>query len=62
MRDPENATVEVDLPEDFDDFWAAGLADCASYPLDPALSEMPALSTDRVSVYDLRFTRYGGLR
>ncbi len=62
MRDPENATVEVELPDDFDDFWAAGLADCASYPLDAVLTEMPALSTDNVIVYDLRYTSYGGLR
>ena len=61
LRDPENATVEVELPEDFDEFWAAGLADCASYLLDPVLTEMPALSTDQVIVYDLRYTSYGGL-
>ena len=62
MRDPENAVVEVELPADFDEFWAAGLAECETHPLDPVLTEMPALSTDKVIVYDLRYTSYGGLR
>lgn len=62
MRNPETATVEVDLPADFDEFWAAGLAECATHPLDPVLTELPALSTEKVLVYDLRYTSYGGLR
>ncbi|MFC9693113.1 acetylxylan esterase [Kribbella sp. NPDC056951] len=62
MRDVENTTIEVTRPDDFDEFWAAGLADCSSYPLDPVLTEMPTLSTSRVVVYDVSYVSFGGLR
>ncbi|GAA0588782.1 prolyl oligopeptidase family serine peptidase [Kribbella sandramycini] len=60
MRDLVNTTVDVTRPADFDDFWAAGLAACP--PLDPVLTEMPTLSTERVRVYDVSYVSYGGLR
>ncbi|MFF1820312.1 acetylxylan esterase [Kribbella sp. NPDC058245] len=62
MRDLENTLVPVERPADFDEFWAAGLAECASYPLDPVLVEMPTLSTERVVVYDVSYVSFGGLR
>lgn len=62
MRDPESARIEVELPDDFEEFWAAGLAECATHPLDPVLTEVPHRSTEKVIVYDLSYVSYGGLR
>ena len=60
MRDPESATITVERPADFDEFWAetfAGLPDPA-----PELTRVPHLSDDRVDTFDLRFTSYQGVR
>jgi cephalosporin-C deacetylase len=60
MRDPESATITVERPADFDEFWAdtfAGLPDPA-----PELTRVPRLSTDRVDTFDVRFTSYQGVR
>lgn len=60
MRDPEAATISVPLPADFDEFWAESLAACPA--LAPSFEYVPALSTDTVTVYDVRYTSYQGLR
>jgi len=38
-------------PEDFDEFWAAGLADLAKIPLEPEITHLPERSTPTVDVY-----------
>lgn len=52
--------IHVPRPPDFDEFWAQALAGLP----DPAaeLTRVPALSTDTVDVFDLRYTSYQGVR
>lgn len=61
-RDPESATVEVDLPADFDEFWAETLRLTDEVPPDPELVRVPRMSTPTVDVFELRYTSYDQLR
>jgi len=38
-------------PEDFDEFWASGLAELAKVPLEPEITHLPERSTSAVDVY-----------
>jgi len=51
-------------PEDFDEFWAAGLAELAKVPLEPEITHLPERSTSGVDVYhvSIRTAGAGGSR
>lgn len=61
-RNPEAVAISVHRPDDFDEFWAAGLAEIASHPLNAMVTEVPHRSTESVRVYDVSYTSYQGLR
>jgi cephalosporin-C deacetylase len=52
--------ISVPRPDDFDEFWAQTLADLPEAA--PELTHVPALSTDTVDVFDLRYSSYQGVR
>ncbi|MCE7011253.1 acetylxylan esterase [Kibdelosporangium philippinense] len=60
MRDPENAAITVPLPDDFESFWAETLKSVPD--LDTSMTYVPALSTQEVAVYDVRYTSYADVR
>jgi len=47
-------------PEDFDAFWAAGLAELAKIPLEPEITHLPERSTSAVDVYHVSIRTVGG--
>lgn len=52
---------EVQEPDDFDEFWAATLAETAQFPLGVTLSPI-ATNLDLVESYDVEFSGFGGHR
>lgn len=60
MRDPEKAVITVPMPDDFDAFWAETLKGLPD--LETSLTYSPARSTDRVAVFDVRYTSYDNVR
>lgn len=54
--------VEVERPDDFDDFWATTLLMTDTVPLNPALELDPLRSDDEVDVYEIHYDSYDGLR
>jgi cephalosporin-C deacetylase len=61
-RNPEAAVITVTRPDDFDAFWSRTLAQAESVPLDTSLTYSPLLSTERVSVYEVNYTSFQGVR
>ncbi len=59
---PETYPSTTTMPADFDDFWAAILAEADALPLEPTFEPAPLRSTPTVDVYDVRFTSLEGLR
>jgi cephalosporin-C deacetylase len=49
-------------PPDFDEFWAAILAQAEAIPLNPALEHVPLRSTDEVDVYEIHYDSLDRLR
>src|SRR5712691_8224161 len=49
-------------PPDFDDFWAAIMAEANAIPLNPTMEHVPMRSTAEVEVYDIRYDTLDGLR
>src|SRR5437868_325035 len=49
-------------PPDFDDFWAAIMAEVNAIPLNPTLEHVPMRSTAEVDVYDIGYDSLDGLR
>ena len=54
--------TSVERPPDFDDFWAAILAEAAAIPLNPSLLHLPHRSTPTVDVYEIGYDSLDGLR
>jgi cephalosporin-C deacetylase len=52
----------VERPSDFDEFWAATLAEAAGIPLKPSLEPVPLRSTDEVDVYEIHYDSLDRLR
>lgn len=61
-RPPEEYEVWVERPADFDDFWAAIMAEAAAIPLNPELVPVPLRSTDEVEVFEIHYESLDGLR
>jgi cephalosporin-C deacetylase len=59
---PETFVGTVHKPDDFDAFWAATLRAVDATPLDASFEPVPLRSTERVDVFDVRFTSLDGLR
>ncbi len=49
-------------PADFDDFWAAIMAEASAIPLNPSMERVPLRSTDEVDVYEIHYDSLDGLR
>src|SRR3979411_3500334 len=49
-------------PPDFDDFWAAIMAEANAIPLNPTMEHVPMRSTAEVDVYDIGYDSLDGLR
>src|SRR5207248_10278355 len=49
-------------PPDFDDFWAAIMAEANAIPLNPTMEQVPMRSTGEVDVYDIGYDSLDGLR
>jgi cephalosporin-C deacetylase len=54
--------VPPDAPADFEQFWAAALAELERLPAAPELTELPLRSTDFGAVYALKLTSIGSYR
>jgi cephalosporin-C deacetylase len=49
-------------PPDFDEFWAAIMAEANAIPLNPTMEHIPMRSTNEVDVYDIGYDSLDGLR
>jgi cephalosporin-C deacetylase-like acetyl esterase len=49
--EPEKIRATQTMPADFEQFWAAGLAELARVPLEPEITPMPKLSNSKINVY-----------
>ena len=54
--------TSVVRPPDFDDFWAAIMAEANAIPLNPTMEHVPMRSTDEVDVYEIGYDSLDGLR
>ena len=54
--------TSVERPTDFDEFWAATLAEAARIPLSPSLEHVPLRSTDEVDVFEIHYDSLDCLR
>ncbi|GAA4547533.1 acetylxylan esterase [Amycolatopsis samaneae] len=61
-RKPETAAITVGKPADFAEFWAETLRAAEAVDPAPELIHRPGLSTDRVTVGELSYTSFGGVR
>ena len=52
----------VERPSDFDEFWAAILAETAGIPLNPSMEHVPLRSTDEVDVFEIHYDSLDRLR
>ena len=52
----------VRRPDDFDDFWAAIMAEAREIPLRPTLTPVPLRSTPEVDVYEIHYDSLDRLR
>jgi cephalosporin-C deacetylase len=52
----------VERPPDFDEFWAATLAEAARVPLNPTMEHVPLRSTDEVDVFEIHYDSLDRLR
>ena len=59
--DPATYASSAVKPPDFDQFWAATLADTEAVPLEPRLDPVPERSTPDVEVFEAHYRSYGGL-
>jgi cephalosporin-C deacetylase len=49
-------------PPDFDEFWAAIMAEAAAIPLNPSMEHVPMRSTDEVDVFEIHYDSLDYLR
>jgi cephalosporin-C deacetylase len=56
---PQEIVPTVEDPSDFDEFWAVGMSELASLPLDARLTPKPDLSTGTVEVYHVSLQSVG---
>ena len=54
--------TSVVRPPDFDEFWAAIMAEANAIPLNPTMEHVPMRSTDEVDVYEIGYDSLDGLR
>jgi cephalosporin-C deacetylase len=62
LRDPRTATIEVERPVDFDDFWAETLRLTEALDPQPQRVPRPDLSAPDVAVSELYYTSFQGVR
>ena len=53
---PEEIEPVVEMPADFDDYWAEAKAELAEIPMNAQLSLIPEYCTPKINVYHLRLT------
>src|SRR5215204_5030338 len=58
----EKFGTSVVRPPDFDEFWAAIMAEANAIPLNPSMEHVPMRSTDEVDVYEIGYDSLDGLR
>jgi cephalosporin-C deacetylase len=61
LSELQSYRAAIDEPADFDDFWAANLADAATHDLAATFTPYPC-GLSQVEVYDVRFSGWGGER
>src|SRR5215204_3251004 len=54
--------TSVVRPPDFDEFWAAIMAEANAISLNPSMEHLPMRSTDEVDVYEIGYDSLDGLR
>ena len=54
--------TSVVRPPDFDEFWAAIMAEVNAIPLNPTMEHVPLRSTDEVDVYEIGYDSLDGVR
>ena len=54
--------TSVVRPPDFDEFWAAIMAEANAIPLNPTMEHVPMRSTDDVDVYEIGYDSLDGVR
>jgi cephalosporin-C deacetylase len=59
---PEEYGTTTARPPDFDEFWAAIMAEAAAIPLNPSMQHVPMRSTDEVDVYEIHYDSLDHLR
>ena len=59
---PSRLHVNVERPEDFDNYWSSVMDEVGQLPLAPSIEHVPQRSTVTVDVYDLRYTSLDNLR
>ncbi|HET7034853.1 MAG TPA: acetylxylan esterase [Thermomicrobiaceae bacterium] len=59
---PREYEVTIERPPDFDAFWGEIMAEAAAIPLNPALTPVPARSTEAVEVYEIHYDSLDHLR
>jgi cephalosporin-C deacetylase len=62
LSELEAYALSVERPADFDEFWAATLAEAASIALNPTLEHVPIRSTEEVDVYEIHYDSLDSLR
>jgi cephalosporin-C deacetylase len=61
LEELENYRPRVEEPPDFDDFWAATLAETRGYPLHPTFKPVET-GLHAIDTYDVEFSGFGGHR
>jgi cephalosporin-C deacetylase len=61
-RDPASYQCTVERPADFDDFWAATLAEAEAIPLNPSMRRVDERCTDEVETFEIHYDSLHGLR
>ncbi|MGI9140910.1 MAG: acetylxylan esterase [Gemmatimonadaceae bacterium] len=56
--EPARIEPSVTMPEDFETFWRAAIADARRVPLNPVMTPMPERSTPDVDVYHVSFQNH----
>ena len=61
-QNPARASITVDRPADFDEYWQAGLDELAAVDPAPLLTLRLDLSTPEIGVFDVRYSGTGNVR
>jgi cephalosporin-C deacetylase len=59
---PARASITVERPDDFDEYWRAALSELADVDATPVYTPRPDMSTPEIDVFDVRYSGTGDVR